>query len=92
MAQVLAAGWHYKSDEQLNEIGLKVGRDRIMVLHGSGDRMLTLPHGEILMKGLGAKRSAVREGMGHVLMMEDLEWFHGMLEEHLRETVKLGKE
>lgn len=34
MLQAIAAGWHHKSAEQLKEIGDKVGRERIMVLHG----------------------------------------------------------
>jgi len=34
MLQAIAAGWHYMSPERLNELGDKVGRERIMVLHG----------------------------------------------------------
>ena len=34
MLQAIAAGWHYMSPERLKELGDKVGRNRIMVLHG----------------------------------------------------------
>lgn len=93
IAQAICAGWHYKSDEQLKEIADEVGRDRIMVLHGTGDQMLTFPHGEVLRKGLEPVRWWLREGKGHVLLLEDENWFHGVLEEHIRETEALkGKE
>jgi len=72
--QVIAAGWHHKSASQLEEIGDKVGRERILVVHGALDRMLTPPHGEILWKELGGEEKAVTrvivEGRGHALPME----------------------
>lgn len=89
VAQAIAAGWHFKSDEQLKEIADKVGRERIMVLHGTGDQMLTFPHGEVLKRGLEPVRWWVREGKGHVLLMEDEDWFHEVVEQHVRETEKL---
>ena len=42
MAQAIAAGWHHKSDAQLKEIGDKVGQARILVLHGTKDRIKIL--------------------------------------------------
>ena len=69
--QAIAAGWHHKTPEQLREVGEKVGRERIVVLHGTEDRMITFPHGEILSKELGEGVEMVRwEGSGHALPME----------------------
>ncbi|KAH0098741.1 alpha/beta-hydrolase, partial [Aureobasidium melanogenum] len=69
MAQAIAAGWHHKTDAQLKEIGDKVGHERILVVHGTKDRMITFPHAEMLLKGLGGEESGVRkvfiEGQGH---------------------------
>ncbi|KFY33305.1 hypothetical protein V494_07718 [Pseudogymnoascus sp. VKM F-4513 (FW-928)] len=50
--QAIAAGWHDMSPERLKELGDKVGRERILVAHGTEDRMLTFPHGESLIKQL----------------------------------------
>ena len=72
--QALAAGWHYKSPKQLEKLGNLVGRERILVVHGDIDRMVTLPHGQLLLKGLGGEEKGVTwilaEGRGHGLHME----------------------
>ena len=51
-----------------------MGRDRILVIHGTVDRMITVPHGELLVKELGGEEEGVRrcmvEGKGHGLPME----------------------
>jgi hypothetical protein len=52
ICQAIAAGWHYKSPAQLKEIADKVGKRRIMVVHGTKDRMITFPHGVVLWRGL----------------------------------------
>jgi hypothetical protein len=44
MLQAVAAGWHHKSAEQLKEIGDKVGRERIMVVHGMSPKSLFTIH------------------------------------------------
>jgi pimeloyl-ACP methyl ester carboxylesterase len=85
MAQAIAAGWHHKSDAQLEEIGDKVGRERILVLHGTKDRMITFPHAEMLLKGLGGEERGVRkaffQGQGHVVPIELREEFNQLIEE-----------
>lgn len=43
ISQALAAGWHHKSPEQLKSIADDVGRPRIAVVHGTLDRMITVP-------------------------------------------------
>ncbi|KAF2198280.1 alpha/beta hydrolase-like protein, partial [Delitschia confertaspora ATCC 74209] len=50
--QAIAANWHSKSPAQLHELAEKVGRRRIMVVHGGKDRMITFPHGVVLWRGL----------------------------------------
>lgn len=72
--QALAAGWHHKSAAQLKILGDQVGRNRILVIHGTVDQMITEPHGELLVKELGGEEKGVTrcmvEGRGHGLPME----------------------
>ena len=74
LCQAIAAGWHYKSPKQLEELGDKVGRERILVIHGPLDRMISPPHGELLFKELGGVEKGVTmvvaEGKAHGLAME----------------------
>lgn len=71
--QALAAAYHHKSPAQLAEIGNKVGRDRIQILHGTGDNLITVPHSEVLFQGLqrmgggdGGEDEGQGEGKGEV--------------------------
>lgn len=88
LLQLIAAGWHHKSPEQLKEIGDRVGRDRILVLHGTADRMISVPHGYKLRQYLGGEESGltavIRDGIGHVPPLECTEWFHELIEERIR--------
>ena len=72
--QAIAANWHNKSGAQLKQLGDKVDRNRILVIHGTVDRMITPPHGELLVKELGGEEKGVTvclaEGKGHGLPME----------------------
>lgn len=74
ICQAIAAGWHHKSPKQLEELGDRVGRERIQVVHGTLDRMITPPHGDLLFEGLGGKEKGVTmvvvEGKAHGLAME----------------------
>jgi len=74
LCQIVAAAYHHKSASQLEELGDKVGRERILVVHGTIDKMITLPHGEILCKELGGEERGVTkvivQGRGHALPME----------------------
>ncbi|OCK75745.1 alpha/beta-hydrolase [Lepidopterella palustris CBS 459.81] len=67
-AQAIAAGWHWKSEEQLREIGERVGKRRIMVVHGGLDRMIGFEHAKVLWRGLEGRAGVVgeigREGEG----------------------------
>lgn len=72
--QAISAGWHYKSPAQIAEMGDKVGRERIQVIHGDDDRMITTPHGEVLAAELGGQEKGLTvimvEGKAHGLPME----------------------
>jgi predicted esterase len=56
-----------------------------MVIHGGMDRMITFPHAEVLLKGLGGKESGItvhfEPGRGHVLPMEMRKEFNRWVEE-----------
>jgi pimeloyl-ACP methyl ester carboxylesterase len=89
MMQAVAAGWHYKSPKQLQELGNKVGRDRIMVLHGTKDKMITVPHGRKLIEILNPGVGVIKEGRGHVFMLEDAKWYNDMVEAMIEKGEKL---
>ncbi|PVI04039.1 alpha/beta-hydrolase [Periconia macrospinosa] len=50
--QAIAAGWHYKSPADLLKLANDIGKKRIMVVHGTNDRMISFPHGVVLWRGL----------------------------------------
>jgi pimeloyl-ACP methyl ester carboxylesterase len=89
--QAIAAGWHFKSKKQLEEIGDGVGRGRVLVMHGTRDNMITVQHGRVLIEELKPGKSFVVEGAGHVLMLERTEWYNGVIEEMVAKTEKMGK-
>ncbi|KAI0158157.1 Alpha/Beta hydrolase protein [Xylariaceae sp. FL1272] len=90
LLQLIAGGWHHKSPEQLKTIGDKVGRDRILVIHGTEDRVITCPHGEKLIKYLQPGTSMIVPGMGHAPVMERAAWFNGLVEEMIEKGEKLS--
>ncbi|KAI0591459.1 Alpha/beta-hydrolase [Pyrenophora tritici-repentis] len=82
MLQAVAAGWHHKSPEQLQEIANKVGKNRIMVVHGTKDRMLTFPLGVVLWRGLEKGEGVTgKENWLGVEEEEDI-WEQGEIEKH----------
>lgn len=89
MLQAIAAGWHHLSDERLKELGDRVGRERIMVLHGTNDNMITVYHGRVLIAGLKPGVGIIREGTGHVFMLEEWKWHNEMVEKQIVRTVAL---
>ncbi|CAG9988397.1 unnamed protein product [Clonostachys byssicola] len=89
VCQLMAAGWHRKSEEQLRQIADTVGRDRIMVVHGTIDKMISPPNGERLVKIMEPTKSVVEEGMGHAPPLERAQWLNELLEERIRECEKL---
>lgn len=82
MLQAIAAGWHHKSPQQIKELADRLGRERIAVLHGTDDRMITFHHAELLKEELGDGITfRVWEGKGHVLMWEEEHAFNRFIEE-----------
>ena len=96
MSQAIACGWHHKSAEQLRELAEKVGRERIAVIHGTEDKMLTLPHGEVLIEqlsqGAGADkgiRVEIFKGQGHTIPIEKRKEFDDILQDIIEKAEKL---
>ncbi|KAL4914429.1 Alpha/Beta hydrolase protein [Aspergillus aurantiobrunneus] len=82
LMQVVACYFHHKSAAQLKVLGDRVGRERIAVLHGTVDRMLTFHHGELLSRELGEGiLYKVWEGSGHMLPWEKEEEMNLLVEE-----------
>ena len=80
--QAIAAGWHHKSPEQLQQIAKSVGKKRIMVVHGTQDRMITFPHAAVLWRGL--ERGEGKTGKENWLGIEEEKdvWEAGEVEKH----------
>ncbi|KAI0517096.1 Alpha/Beta hydrolase protein [Xylaria bambusicola] len=81
LLQTIAAGWHHKSETQLREIGDKVGRQRILVLHGTDDGIISIPHGRKLIEYLQPGKGLIVDGMGHAPIVERTVWFNELLAE-----------
>lgn len=89
--QAIAAGWHFKSVAQIKEIGDKVGRQRICVVHGTQDRMIDFHHFELFREQFGEGPAyRVWEGKGHVLVWEVEDEFNEFLEGHFEKCAKIG--
>ncbi|AEO68165.1 uncharacterized protein THITE_2117583 [Thermothielavioides terrestris NRRL 8126] len=82
LLQLIAAGWHHKSAAQLREMADRVGRERILVMHGTEDGMISLPHGQKLIEFIQPGKGIIVEGMGHAPLVERWEWFNRTIEEH----------
>ncbi|KAI9743554.1 MAG: hypothetical protein M1818_002869 [Claussenomyces sp. TS43310] len=89
LLQVLATGFHHKSAEQLKRLADEVGRERILVMHGTEDNMLTVHHGRVLIRELNPSTHSIGEGIGHLFMMEKTAWFHDTLEDMFARAEKL---
>lgn len=59
--QAIAAAQHNKSAQQLKEIGDRVGRERIQVVHGGADKLISVKHGETLAQQLGVSKVVLSE-------------------------------
>ena len=82
LLQALAVVSHHKSPEQLRAlVADRVGRDRILVLHGAEDGMIQPPHGRRLIELLQPARGLVVDGVGHGPFVERTRWFNALLEE-----------
>ncbi|KAI0390607.1 Alpha/Beta hydrolase protein [Xylariaceae sp. FL0594] len=81
LMQLVAAGWHRKNADQLKRIGDAVGRERILVLHGEDDRVISVPHAWKLIRwlGLGPERAIVVPGLGHAPIAQMPQYFNDLL-------------
>jgi len=95
LCQLAAAGFHHKSPAQLKQVADSVGRERILVLHGTADHMLDFVHGNLLLADLGGEESGVtksfHEGMGHVAPFEKRQEFKRIIAERIEKTVALKR-
>ncbi|KAI0882385.1 alpha/beta-hydrolase [Annulohypoxylon maeteangense] len=80
LLQLIAAGWHNKSPEQLTDLGDSVGRKRILVLHGTDDGMISPHHGQKLIEYLKPGQGLIVDGLGHAPINERTSWFNELLE------------
>lgn len=80
--QAAAAWLHYKSPEDLHKMANTIGKSRIMVVHGTQDRMLTFPLGVVLWRGL--EKGQGRTGKENWLGVEEEKdvWEEGEVEKH----------
>lgn len=94
LLQLLAAGNHSKTAKQLSQLGDRVGRQRILVFHGTIDRMITFePHATLLLKELGGEEGGVTkvfyDDCGHVASFEKRKEFNAFISQHVEKTESL---
>lgn len=90
--QAIAAGWHHKSADELKELVKKVGAQRICVMHGTVDQMLTYPHFELFKQDMGENSGVdfqTWQGSGHVLAWENNIQFNEAIEKIIAKTKAL---
>ncbi|KAI1660033.1 alpha/beta-hydrolase [Daldinia decipiens] len=90
LLQAVAAGFHRKSPEQLRDLADRVSRERIMVLHGTVDRMIPVDHGRKLIEYLNPGKALIVEGLGHAPIQQMTKWFNELLEERCAFGEKLS--
>jgi hypothetical protein len=94
LCQLYAAGFHHKSAAQLKELGDSVGRERILVFHGTGDHMVEFVHGEMLLRELGGEEGGVtksfHEGLGHVGPVEIRKQFNEIIRARIDKTENMA--
>lgn len=91
LCQLVAAGWHRKTPEQLRSMADRVGRERILVMHGTGDNMIAVNNGQRLIDIIEPGTALIVEGMGHAPVMERAKWFNGYMEERITDWMKVGE-
>ncbi|KAI0203481.1 Alpha/Beta hydrolase protein [Astrocystis sublimbata] len=79
LLQIIAAGWHHKSEAQLREMADKVGRERILIIHGTVDKVISCPHGRKLIEYIQPGKSFIVDGMGHAPIVERTQWFNELI-------------
>ncbi|KJZ78158.1 hypothetical protein HIM_02196 [Hirsutella minnesotensis 3608] len=90
LCQILAAGGHRKSDAQLLNMADAVGRDRILVMHGTRDVIIDVKNAHKLISVLKPAHAVIEEGMGHAPIMERSSWFNKLMEERFEAWYNLS--
>ncbi|OTA93535.1 hypothetical protein M434DRAFT_395578 [Hypoxylon sp. CO27-5] len=90
LLQAVAGGFHQKTPEQLRDLADRVGRERIMVLHGTVDRMIPLDQGKKLIECLKPGKAYVVDGLGHAPIHQKAIRFNKLLEERCALGETLG--
>ncbi|KAK5708534.1 hypothetical protein LTR17_020620 [Elasticomyces elasticus] len=92
LCQLYAAGFHHKSAAQLKQLADGVGRERILVLHGTADHMIDFVHGQMLLKELGGEEQGItksfHDGLGHVAPFEIRKQFKTIIADRIEKTEK----
>jgi len=87
---VIAAGTHAKSPEQLQKMGDRVGRDRIMIVHGVEDKAMPVALGRKLIDSVQPGEALIVEGLGHAPIHERPKWFNELLAARFEHGESLG--
>ncbi|CAK7221211.1 hypothetical protein SCUCBS95973_004417 [Sporothrix curviconia] len=82
LLQLIACGWHHKSPAQLAAMADAVDRRRILVIHGTADQMISVPHGRKLVEAIQPAQAHIVEGMGHAPVAERCAWYNQTLADH----------
>lgn len=81
LLQAVAGSFHQKTREQLRQLADRVGRERIMVLHGTMDRMIPVDQGKKLIGCLQPSKALIIDGLGHAPIHQLTRLFNEFLEE-----------
>ncbi|KAF4124915.1 alpha/beta hydrolase fold, partial [Geosmithia morbida] len=84
LCQLVAVQWHSKSPQQLKDMADAVGRERILVMHGTDDHMITVPNGRRLIDALQPGTGMIVQNMSHAPVMDRCKWFNELLDEKLQ--------
>lgn len=83
LCQLAAVVGHRKSASQLRDMADQVGRERILIVHGTNDRMIGANNGEKLIRMIKPAVGLIVDGMGHAPIMERAGWFNELMETRL---------
>ena len=71
-----------------------MGRDRIQVIHGTKDNLITVPHAHVLADGLGGEKQGITkvmfEGKGHGIPAEMRQELNDLVAALIEKSEKLG--
>lgn len=84
LCQLIGVLRHNTSEDQLNRIVETIGGERILIVHGALDRVITVPHAETLYNGFrGEDRGVTKEifeDAGHYIPTEKKDEFPRLIE------------